>query len=248
MEALAAISEGIDPCDHTHWQAAVRAHIHRRTTTVSAHVTERPGVLRPLRASQIVAKHVSRDTTVVADGALTYLGLSEVIPETRAEALVFHSHFSSMGRGFGLAVRAQARVDPGERVILVTGTGLGGDAPFPADCSRTQPATGTRLANGRSEAAAAAFGAGSYYANDAESLRGAVADALSRNAPACINVLIDLAPIPPEELVVMGMDSFAPALHSIVRCKMTAPRIEREGNLRSLWRLLPRWTKIGESG
>jgi acetolactate synthase-1/2/3 large subunit len=143
-----------------------------------------------------------------------------------------------MGCGFGIAIGAQAGVDKGKRVILVTGDGAAGyslgefdtavrnDLPlivvvmnnrswgatlhFQQIVVGANRVTGTRLENGRYEEAAAAFGAGSYYADDADSLREALKTALSKNEPACINVLVDLDPIPPEELVVMGMDPFAP--------------------------------------
>lgn len=238
LEALAGIAEAKPAGSHAAWQATVRAHVKRRLEVVSDQVEERPGVLHPLRASEIVAEHVTKDVTVVADGALTYLWLSEVMGESRPEALLFHSFLSSMGCGFGIAIGAQAGVDPGKRVLLVTGDGAVGyslgefdtavrnDLPlivivmnnrswgatlhFQQIVVGPDRVTGTRLENGRYEAAAAAFGAGSYFADDADSLRTALKTALSRNEPACINVLVDLDPIPPEELVVMGMDPFAP--------------------------------------
>lgn len=238
LERLAAATEAVAAPDRTEWQATLRAHVKRRYATVSGHVVERPGVLHPLRASAIVAEHVSKDTTVVADGALTYLWLSEVIAEPRPAALLCHSFLSSMGCGFGIAVGAQAAVEAGKRVILVTGDGAVGYslAEFDTAVRNNLPlivvvmnnqswgatlhfqqivvgenrVTGTRLENGRYEKAAAAFGAASYFADDAESLREALRTALSRNEPACINVLVDLDPIPPEELVVMGMDPFTP--------------------------------------
>lgn len=238
LEALAIRAESLPSVDRTEWQDTVRAHVKKRYTAVSSNATERPGILHPLRASDIVAEHVTKDVTVVADGALTYLWLSEVIAEPRPEALLFHSHLSSMGCGFGIAIGAQAGVDPGKRVILVTGDGAVGYslAEFDAAVRNKLPLivivmnnqswgatlhfqqivvganriTGTRLENGRYEQAAAAFGAGAYYADSADSLREALRTALSRNEPACINVLVDLDPIPPEELVVMGMDPFKP--------------------------------------
>lgn len=173
----------------------------------------------------------------MADGALTYLWLSEVIAEPRPAALLFHSHLSSMGCGFDIAVGAQAGVEPGKRVILVTGDGAvgyslgefdtavrnnlplivivmnnrswGATLHFQQIVVGADRVTGPRLENGRYDQAAGAFGAGSYLADDAESLHKALRTALSRNEPACINVLVDLDPIPPEELVVMGMDPFA---------------------------------------
>lgn len=238
LEALAIRVETLPSIDRTEWRATVRAHVKKRYTAISSHATERPGILHPLHASDIVAEHVTKDVTVVADGALTYLWLSEVIAEPRPEALLFHSHLSSMGCGFGIAIGAQAGVDPGKRVILVTGDGAVGYslAEFDAAVRNKLPLivivmnnqswgatlhfqqivvganriTGTRLENGRYEQAAAAFGAGAYYADSADSLREALSTALSRNEPACINVLVDLDPIPPEELAVMGMDPFKP--------------------------------------
>lgn len=238
IEALATIAEGTEAPDRTAWQTTLRDHVARRRSVVTSHITEREGMLHPLTASAIVAEYVGKNTTVAADGALTYLWLSEVIAAPRPARLVFHSHLSSMGCGFGLAVGAQAAAGDGERVILVTGDGAVGYSLAEFDTAErnglplivvvmnnrswgatlhfqqivvgADRVTGTRLENGRYEQAAAAFGAGSYFADDAASLRAALSTALERNEPACINVLVDLDPIPPEELVVMGMDPFTP--------------------------------------
>jgi acetolactate synthase-1/2/3 large subunit len=226
LEALAAMVQTLAAPDRTAWQTTLRAHVMKRHTTVSGHVTERSGVLHPLRASAIVAEHVTNDITVVADSALTYLWLSEVIAEPRPAAALFPSHLSSVGYGFGIAVGAQAGVEPGKRVILVTGDGAvryslaefdtavrnnlplivvvmnnqswGATLHFQQIVVGASRVSGTRLENGRYEKVAAAFGAGSYYADSAESLRVALHTALSRNEPACINVLVDLDPIPPK--------------------------------------------------
>lgn len=238
LEHLAVLAGAATKPDRTAWQATVREHVKMRHEVVSSHVQERPGMLHPLRASAIVAEYVTRDITVAADGALTYLWLSEVIAQPRPEALVFHSHLSSMGCGFGLALGAQAGVEPGKRVLLVTGDGAvgyslgefdtltrnklplivivmnnrswGATLHFQQIVVGANRVTGTRLENGRYEDVAAAFGGDSYYADSAETLREALRTALSRDEPACINVLVDLDPIPPEELVVMGMDPFTP--------------------------------------
>lgn len=238
LEALAKLAQTVAAPNRTQWQQTIRAHIKKRYEVISGHVKERPGVLHPLRASAIVAEYITKDTTVVADGALTYLWLTEVVAEPRPEAFLCHSHLSSMGCGFGIAVGAQAGIEAGKRVMLVTGDGAVGYSLGEFDTAvrnklplivivmnnRGWGATmhfqqivvgqdrvvGTRLENGRYEKAADAFGAGSYYADNAESLHAALRSAVSKNEPACINVLVDMAPIPPEELVVMGMDPFAP--------------------------------------
>jgi acetolactate synthase I/II/III large subunit len=238
LQALATAAETVASPDRAPWQAVIRGHVKKRYTAISGQVKERPGVLHPLRASDIVVEHVTKDVTVVADGALTYLWLSEVIAQRRPAALLFHSHLSSMGCGFGVAIGAQAGVEPGKRVILVTGDGAvgyslgefdtavrnklplivvvmnnqswGATLHFQQMIVGADRVTGTRLENGRYEGAAAALGAGSYFADDAATFRKALSAALAKNEPACINVLVDLDPTPPEELVVMGMDPFEP--------------------------------------
>ncbi|MNT98452.1 Benzaldehyde lyase [compost metagenome] len=57
---------------------------------------------------------------------------------------------------------------------------------------------------------ASAFGADAHIATDGESLSAALAAALTGNRPTCINVIVDIDPIPPEELFIMGMDPLAP--------------------------------------
>ncbi|WP_066552899.1 thiamine pyrophosphate-binding protein [Croceicoccus bisphenolivorans] len=243
LQALADAAEqpGVGeaiPAERSQWQDTVRAHVKRRYDAVAANVTRREGVLHPFTASEIVAEHVDTDVTVVADGALTYLWLSETVAAARPRALLFHSHLSSMGCGFGIAVGAQAGAGADKRVILVTGDGAAGYSLGEFDTlvrnglplivivmnNRSWGATlhfqqivvganrvtGTLLENGRYEQAATAFGVTGYFADSAESLREALATAMARNEPACINVLVDLDPIPPEELVVMGMDPFTP--------------------------------------
>jgi acetolactate synthase-1/2/3 large subunit len=68
--------------------------------------------------------------------------------------------------------------------------------------------TNTRLENGLYHEAAKALGADSYYVRDAAALDAALTRALSTQRPACINVMVRLDPIPPEELILIGMDPF----------------------------------------
>lgn len=237
LEALAAAVGDAPAPDRTSWQNTLRQHAMRRSEVIVSQMQRRPGMLHPYEASKIVAEYVSRDVTVVADGALSYLWLSEVIAEPRPAGLLCHSHLTSMGFGFGIAVGAQAGLAEGKRVMLVTGDGSVGYSlgEFDAAVRAKLPlivvvmnnrswgatlhfqqivgggddrVTGTRLQNGRYDGVAGALGAGGYYADSAESLRQALETALSKNEPACIDVLIDLDPIPPEELVMMGMDPF----------------------------------------
>jgi acetolactate synthase-1/2/3 large subunit len=237
LEALATVAEEAPAPDRAAWQQTVRDHVKRRYTVVAGDVTDKEGCIHPFRAAQIVAEQVNKEITVVADGALSFLWLSEVVAQPRPSALLFHSHLSSMGYGFAAAVGAQAGVRPGERVILVTGDGAvgyslaefdtavranlplivivmnnrswGSTLHFQEIVSGPNRITGNRLENGRYDKVAIALGAGGYYADNEESFREALRTALSKNEPACIDVRVDLEPIPPEEKVVLGMDPFA---------------------------------------
>lgn len=238
IEALARAAEASATPDRSAWQSFAKGKVEQRRRAISRGVPERAGMLHPLRASEIVAEYVTKDITVVTDGALTYLWFSEVIGDRRPAALLSHSQLTTMGFGFGAALGAQAGVDDGKRVILVTGDGAvgyslgefdtavrnklplivvvmnnrswGATLHFQQMVAGANRVTGTRLENGRYENVASALGASGYYADDAESLRKALKAALSKNDVACINVMVDIDPIPPEELVVMGMDPFGP--------------------------------------
>lgn len=223
--------------DYSGWCATVGRLLSQRYDSIDAKVqSDTP--LHPFRASEIVARHVGPDVTVVADGALTYLWLSEVMSATKPGGFLCHGYLGSMGVGFGTALGAQvADLGAGRRTILITGDGSVGYsiAEFDTLVRKNIPLivivmnnqswgatlhfqqlavgpnriTNTRLENGAYHSVAAAFGADGYFADDAESFEAALTAALAANRPACINVAVALDPIPPEELILIGMDPFA---------------------------------------
>ncbi|TCW78797.1 thiamine pyrophosphate-binding protein [Burkholderia sp. SRS-46] len=241
IKSLAEIAWTHDAVRKDDWLAGVRAHVQRRHDHVFESVRsdpERP--LHPLDASRVVASHVDENTVVVADGALTYLWLTEVISQARPANFLCHGYLGSMGVGFGIALGAQAAcAASGKRTILVTGDGAvgyslaefdsavrhglplivvvmnnrswGATLHFQQAAAGPDRITHTRLENGRYHDVASAFDADGYLATNADELHAALASALASNRPACINVLVDLNPVPPEELFIMGMDPLAPA-------------------------------------
>lgn len=193
--------------------------------------------LHPFRASQIVAQFVDANTSVVADGALTYLWLSEVISGARPGDFLCHGYLGSMGVGFGTAIGSQvAGRAVGRRTLLVTGDGALGYslAEFDTLVRKNLPVivivmnnrswgatlhfqqlavgrdrvTNTVLENGAYHEVARAFGADGYWVEDAAGLEAALRAALETPKPACINVRVALEPIPPEEKLLMGQDPF----------------------------------------
>jgi acetolactate synthase-1/2/3 large subunit len=65
-----------------------------------------------------------------------------------------------------------------------------------------------RLENGSYAAVARALGAEGHDVTDIEQLAPTIRDALAARRPALIDVQVDLAPIPPEERVLMGQLPF----------------------------------------
>jgi acetolactate synthase-1/2/3 large subunit len=219
------------------WRTEVRELVARRRRLVGEKADgDKP--LHPFRASEILATHLTAETTVVADGALTYLWLGEVMSQVRPSKYLCHGYLGSMGVGFGTALGAQvADLAANRRTILVTGDGAVGFslAEFDTLVRKQIPlivvvmnnqswgatlhfqqlavganrVTNTRLENGAYHEVARAFGADGYYVEDADQFERALTAALATDRPACINVMVRLDVIPPEELILIGMDPFA---------------------------------------
>lgn len=233
-EAAEAASTQSD--EKSAFRSLVQQHVGRRYEQISQRIADDSEKLHPMRASEVIARHVNEDIAIVTDGAVCCSWFCEVLPTTRPADLLPGGALSTMGFGFGTAVGAQAALPAGKRVMLVTGDGALGYslAEFDTIVRHKLPVivivlnneswgatllfqqltagpnriTGTLLENGRYEGVAAALGAASYFADSAESLDAALKKALASDEPACINVIIDVQPIPPELLMVMGQDPF----------------------------------------
>lgn len=237
IEALAQAAVARHGPDRSAWVSRVQALIAQRYHSIDQKADD-GAPLHPFRASQVIARHIDRNMTVVADGALTYLWLSEVMTRVTPGGFLCHGYLGSMGVGFGTALGAQAaNLEAGQRTILVTGDGSvgysigefdtlvrnklplivivmnnrswGATLHFQQLAVGPNRVTGTRLENGAYDEVAAAFGADGYNVDSVESFDAALTQALANNRPACINVMIGLDPIPPEELILIGMDPFA---------------------------------------
>ncbi|PRY18301.1 thiamine pyrophosphate-binding protein [Kineococcus rhizosphaerae] len=191
--------------------------------------------LHPFDAVRVIAEQVPPGSVVVADGALTYLWLSETIAHADVSAFLCHGYLGSMGVGMGVALGAQtaARDTP---VVLVTGDGSVGyslaefDAMVRAELpvvvvvlnNRAWGATlhaqeialgpdrvvNNRLENGSYAGVAEALGAVGYRVDTVEDLAPALQEALTGGRTACVEVRVQLSPVPPEERVLMGGDPF----------------------------------------
>lgn len=191
--------------------------------------------IHPFDAVRVIAERVPPGAIVVADGALTYLWLSETIPAAPLSAFLCHGYLGSMGVGMGVALGAQA-AQRDAPVLLVTGDGSVGYSLGEFDSmvragmpvvvvvlnNRAWGATlhaqqlvhgedrivNNRLENGSYAAVAAALGADGYPVFELAELAPALSKAFAGRRPACVEVHVSLDPIPPEERVIMGGSPF----------------------------------------
>ncbi len=221
------------------WHAQLSAAKRRRLELITTQAAAEEGPrLHPLHASRAVADRVDPTVTVVADGALCLTWLTEVIADAQPNAFLGHGYLGSMGSGFGVAIGAAvADAERGRRTLLVTGDGSVGYSLADFDTlvrhaiplvvvvmnNRSWGATqhfqemtagpgnviSTPLPNGSYHAVATALGALGFGVADAKELKAALDRAFAAQRPTCLDVEVDLAPIPPEEKVMMGMDPFA---------------------------------------
>jgi acetolactate synthase I/II/III large subunit len=220
--------------DHEPWRVTLAEHLRNRTEAVAKSV-ERTGRIHPFEAVQAVAAAIPHGAVVVADGALTYLWLSETIAQTPLSTYLCHGYLGSMGVGLGTAIGAKS-ANPNVPVILVTGDGSVGyslaefDTMVRADLpvivlvmnNRAWGATlhaqeivhgpervvNNRLENGSYAAVAEALGADGQTIIRVDDIGPAIAAALASGRPTCLDIQVELDPIPPEERVLMGQLPF----------------------------------------
>ncbi|MFC8519400.1 thiamine pyrophosphate-binding protein [Streptomyces sp. NPDC057257] len=225
------LGDGSVPTGREDWLAALRDICATRRSALAAETEQHEGAIHPYLAVRTIAESVPDQATVVVDGALTELWLSETIALAPLAHYLGHGYLSAMGSNFGVALGAQyAR--PDKATILVTGDGAVGYslAEFDSLVRAGLPVvvivlnnrawgatlhtqqflfgedrvTNNRLENGSYSGVARALGADGVDVTELDQLAPAIEAALAAGRPTCIDVRVSLAPIPPEERVLNG--------------------------------------------
>ncbi|MEV6380631.1 thiamine pyrophosphate-binding protein [Streptomyces sp. NPDC051773] len=220
------------PSGREDWLTALRDISTTRRTALAAETEQHEDpAIHPYLAVRTIAESVPDQATVVVDGALTELWLSETIALAPLAHYLGHGYLSAMGSNFGVALGAQY-AHPDKATILVTGDGAVGYslAEFDSLVRAGLPVvvivlnnrawgatlhtqqfifgqdrvTNNRLENGSYSAAARSLGADGVDVTGLNQLRPAIEAALAARRPTCIDVRVSLAPIPPEERVLNG--------------------------------------------
>lgn len=225
------LGDGPAPAGRDDWLATLRDISATRRSALAAETEEHEGAIHPYLAVRTIAESVPDQATVVVDGALTELWLSETIALAPLAHYLGHGYLSSMGSNFGVALGAQY-ASPDKATILVTGDGAVGYslAEFDSLVRAGLPVvvivlnnqawgatlhtqqfffgqdrvTNNRLENGSYSGVARALGADGVDVTELDQLAPAIEAALAAGRPTCIDVRVSLAPIPPEERVLNG--------------------------------------------
>ena len=220
--------------DYSAWSDRIRTLKRTRLETQTRETARSAPPIHPYQAVAALVDSIDSNTTVVADGAETYHWLNEVIRQTRPGSYITHGFLGAVGFGMGLALGAQT-ADPARRVLCLVGDGAFGftmaeldtmtrhrlpivvmimnnrswaaSQHFQEIVSGSARITGTRLSDARYHDVAAALGCHAQHVTRIEDLRPALKAAFDSGKPACLNVEIDLAPLPPELHLLMARHS-----------------------------------------
>ncbi len=205
------------------WLAAITEARAARRQRVSEALQRTAPPIHPYQAVSAIADHVPEDAIIIGDGAEAYHWMNEVIRQRREGSYITHGFLGAVGFGLGLAIGAQS-AHPARPVLCLAGDGAIGFTIAEFDTlvrhhlpivvvvmnNRSwaasqhfqeilgNPVRGTRLGDARYDQVAMGFGCRGAFVREIADLGPAVRAAFASGEPTCINVLIDVAPIPPE--------------------------------------------------
>ncbi|HYK25318.1 MAG TPA: thiamine pyrophosphate-binding protein [Steroidobacteraceae bacterium] len=223
LRALAAKARGRRLRERSGWQQVVRSAKAARGERFREALARETPPIHPYQAVAAIVEHMPAETIVIGDGAEAYHWMNEVIRQDRPGSYITHGFLGAVGFGLGLAIGAQT-AHPSRPVLCLAGDGAVGFTIAEFDTLARHrlpvvvvvmnnrswaasqhfqemignPVAGTRLSSARYDQVAQAFGCEGRYITRIEELGPAIREAFARGRPACLNVEIDVAPMPPE--------------------------------------------------
>ncbi|MGA3292901.1 MAG: thiamine pyrophosphate-binding protein [Candidatus Acidiferrales bacterium] len=216
--------------DHTKWQQTIRNAKTERCKRAQKDLDRTGPPIHPLQAVSAIVGNIDESAIIVGDGAEAYHWMNEVIHQNYPGSYITHGFLGAVGFGLGLALGAQV-ANPKRQVLCLVGDGAIGftiaefdtmarhnlpivavvmnnhswaaSQHFQEIVSGASRVTGTQLRDANYHEVAAAFGCYGQRVTEIKDLGPAIKAAFASGKPACINVSIDLAPIPPELYLLM---------------------------------------------
>jgi len=217
--------------DRSRWQQTVRNAKVERCKRMQKDLERVGPPMHPLQAVSAIVDNIAEDTIIIGDGAEAYHWMNEVIRQKHPGSYITHGFLGAVGFGLGLSLGAQV-AHPKRPVLCLVGDGAIGFtiAEFDTMVRRNLPIvavvmnnhswaasqhfqeivsgknrlSATELRDANYHEVAAAFGAHGQRVTDVKDLGPAIKAAFASGKPACINVSIDVAPIPPEVHLLMS--------------------------------------------
>ena len=217
--------------DRSKWQQTIRTAKVERCKRMQKDLERTGPPIHPLQAVSAIVDNIAEDAIIVGDGAEAYHWMNEVIHQNHPGSYITHGFLGAVGMGLGLAIGAQV-AHPKRPVLCLVGDGAIGFtiAEFDTMARRNLPIvavvmnnhswaasqhfqeivsgknrlTATELRDANYHEVAAAFGAYGRRVTEIKDLGPAIKAAFASGKPACINVSIDVAPIPPEVHLLMS--------------------------------------------
>jgi acetolactate synthase-1/2/3 large subunit len=202
-----------------------------RRKRAEADLNRTTGPIHPLQAVSAIVDNIADSTIIIGDGAEAYHWMNEVIRQNHPGSYITHGFLGSVGFGLGLAMGAQV-AHPDRPVLCLVGDGAIGftiaefdtmvrhnlpivavvmnnhswaaSQHFQEIVSGANRLTGVELRDAKYHEVAAAFGCHGQRVTEIKDLGPAIKAAFASRKPACINVAIDLAPLPPELHLLMA--------------------------------------------
>jgi acetolactate synthase-1/2/3 large subunit len=220
--------------DYSRWQQTIRDAKAERRKRAADDLKRTSPPIHPYQAVSAIADNIDESTIVVGDGAEAYHWMNEVIRQNHPGSYITHGFLGAVGFGLGLALGAQVANPKRRVLCLVGDGAIGftlaefdtmmrhqlpivavvmnnhswaASQHFQEIVSGKDRTTGTHLReanDARYHDVAAAFGCHGQYVSDIKDLGPAIKAAFASGKPACINVAIDVAPLPPELHLLMA--------------------------------------------
>jgi thiamine pyrophosphate-dependent acetolactate synthase large subunit-like protein len=217
--------------EHSQWQQTVRNAKIERCKRMQDDLNRIGPPIHPLQAVSAIVENMPEDTIVVGDGAEAYHWMNEVIHQNRPGGYITHGFLGAVGFGLGLSLGAQV-ANPKRPVLCLVGDGAIGftiaefdtmarhklpivavvmnnhswaaSQHFQEIVSGRNRLSGTELRDANYHEVAAAFGCHAQRVRNIEELGPAIKAAFASGKPACVNVSIDVVPLPPELHLLMA--------------------------------------------
>ncbi len=209
--------------DRAAWRKSVADARAARRARLSEALQRSAPPIHPYQAVSTIVENIADDTLIVGDGAEAYHWMNEVIRQKRPGSYITHGFLGAVGFGLGLAIGAQT-AHPKRPVLCLAGDGAVGFTIAEFDTLARHrlpvvvvvmnnrswaasqhfqemignPVTGTRLSDARYDEVARALGCDGRRIVDAKDLGPALREAFASGRPTCLNVEIDVKPMPPE--------------------------------------------------